>query len=131
MDEVERQEIVRRAVEENKIKQEKEEVEAQIRRQLKAQIEQVKANLSVQELTDLRKEAEDNLGSFVKQRLDRDMRNLGYLSENSLSAIEFEFDRIIEGRYLNIPSAEMTNDEMPNDERSPNDEGSPNSTVRL
>jgi hypothetical protein len=122
MDEVERQEIVRRAVEENKIKQEKEEVEAQIRRQLKAQIEQVKANLSVQELTDLRKEAEDNLGSFVKQRLDRDMRNLGYLSENSLSAIEFEFDRIIEGRYLNIPSAEMTNDEMPNDERSPNDE---------
>jgi len=129
MDEAERQEIVRQALEENKVKQEKEEVESQIRRQLKAQIDQVKANLTPQEFTDLRKEAEDNLGSFVKQRLDRDMRNLGYLSDSSLSVIEFELDRIIEGRYLNIPiegmtndGERMTNDEIPNDERNPNDE---------
>jgi len=122
MDEVERQEIIHRAVGENKIKQEKEEAAAQIRRQLKAQIEQVKTNLAPQELAALQKEAEDNLGSFLKQRLERDMRDLGCLTENSLSIVEFELDRIIEGRYLNIPAEGMTNGEIPNDPKSPNDE---------
>ena len=102
----EKQEIVEEGKQEAERRRKEQEAEDKTRYELKSRIEQVKANLSPEELKGLSKEAEENLNHFVKQRFTRDMEQLGYLSQTSQAALEYELDRVIENRYLNIPGSE-------------------------
>jgi len=99
----EREEVIQKGIEENQERRKQDEEETRRAQELKGQIEQVKAHLPPDELAKLRKEAEENLNGFLRDRLLRDRRSEGSASYSSLSALEYEIDRTIESRYLNLP----------------------------
>lgn len=96
---------IEKGVQENELRRKKEEEEDQYQKQLNARIEQVKANLPPDELAKLRAEAEESMNGFLRERLNRDRLTSGNLSYSSVSALEYELDRLIEMRYLGLPSS--------------------------
>lgn len=104
--EAERQAAIEKGKEANARERERREAETEQAQQLKAQIEQVKANLSDHELQQLRKEAEENMNRFMQERMFREMNELGVLGPSTSAALEYELDRVIERRYLNLPDPE-------------------------
>jgi len=101
----EKQAVIDKGIEENERQKQKEEEETRRQQERKAQIEQIKTNLPPSELEKLRREAEENLSGFHRERL-RQKRSDGSPSYSSLSAVELELDEIIERRYLNLPGGQ-------------------------
>lgn len=102
MTETERKAAVEEGLKETLKRRDEDEAEADAQRKLKMQIEQAKANLPPDELDRLRREAEEHLSQFLKQRYQRE-KSLGFIGDSTQAAIEFELDRVIENRYLNLP----------------------------